>query len=204
MSRSTIALTVALCIALTPLYQEQRLLAATPTNPAAIREQARLLGAESVVSVSLTSGEHIRGSIVAVAVDSFDLLVGPGGRLQRLLYSDITRLKFEKSTYRSAGSVDVDQVRRVVAGLGVGQHIAVKVTSGKTFRGHIRAMNDANFRLVLDRGAESIDVAYTNVFRLGPNPSRTAKIAIAVGVAVGIWVIIVLTAPACSRFSYSC
>ena len=43
------------------------------------------------------------------------------------------------------------EARRVATDLGVGRHVAVKLTSGKTVQGHLQAINDDHFVLLLDR-----------------------------------------------------
>ena len=88
-----------------------------------------------------------------------------------------------RRTYRSSGSPNPDEAHRVVSRLGVGEHVAVRLTSGETVRGHIRAIADDHFVLVLDRKAAPLDIAYGDVRQLGPNPSTARKTLIVVGVA---------------------
>lgn len=89
----------------------------------------------------------------------------------------------DQSTYRSSGSQNPDDVRRVVAHLGVGQHVAVRVMSG-TLRGHIQRIDADHFQLLRDRNAGSVDIAYGDVLRIGPNHSKTFKIIVVVAVGV--------------------
>lgn len=96
------------------------------------------------------------------------------------------------STYRSSGSPNPDEVHRVVERLGVGHHVAVKLTGG-TVRGHIREIAADHFVLLFDRGAGSHDIAYSDVRELGPNPSKTATMII-VGVVIAAAVIVLAVA----------
>ena len=96
-----------------------------------------------------------------------------------------------RKTYRSSGSPTPDEAHRVVNRLGVGEHVAVRLTSGETVRGHIRAIADDHFVLLLDRTAAPLDIAYSDVRQLGPNPSTTAKtIFVIVGVVAAAGVAI--------------
>lgn len=160
--------------------------AATPPNPAIAKQQVELFGVGAEVEVKLASGEKLKGSIGAIDADSFDLNAGREGLPRSITYDEVTELKV-KSTYRASGPPNAAEARGVAAGLGVGRHVAVKVISGKTFRGHLQAINEAHFVLRLDRGATPIEIAYGDVQQLGPNLSKGAKIAIGLAaVAVGI------------------
>ena len=81
-----------------------------------------------------------------------------------------------------AESPNATAARRVVTDLGVGQHVAVKLTSGKTVRGHVQTISADHVVLRLDREAGLMDIAYGEVQRLGPNPSQGVKLGIGVGV----------------------
>jgi small nuclear ribonucleoprotein (snRNP)-like protein len=79
------------------------------------------------------------------------------------------------------------EARRVVTDLGVNRHVAVQLTSGKTFRGHVRTISEENFVILLDQDARLMEIAYGEVQKVGSNPgfedlSRGAKVAIGVGV----------------------
>ena len=81
-------------------------------------------------------------------------------------------------------SPNAAQARRVATDLGVGRHVAVKLTSGITLRGHLQAINDDHFVLLLDREPRPIEIAYGEVQQLGPNLSKTAKVVLWTAVAV--------------------
>lgn len=86
-------------------------------------------------------------------------------------------------------SPNAAKARRVATELGLGRHVAVKLISGSTLRGHLHAINDDHFVLLRDRGAGSAEIAYDEVQKLGPNLSTPAKAVIwAVAVAaVSVW-----------------
>ncbi len=73
------------------------------------------------------------------------------------------------------------KARRVVTDLGVGEHVAVTLTSDKTVRGHVQAIHERHFVLLLDQDAGPLDIAYGEVQKVGPNPEGT-RIALWVGV----------------------
>ena len=165
--------------------------APTPPSPAVTKRQVELFGVGAAVEVKLASGEKFKGSVGAIDADSFDLIARREGLPRPITYDEVTELKLAKSTYRASGPPNAAEARRLAAGLGVGRHVAVKVTSGKTFRGHLQAINEAHFVLLLDREARPMEIAYGDVQELGPNLSRGAKIAIWVGVGVAaVWFLI--------------
>ena len=83
-----------------------------------------------------------------------------------------------------AESPKAAEARRVVTDLGVDRHVAVKLTSGKTVRGHVRTISEDHFVLLLDREARLMDIAYGQVQKVGKNLSTNQQLAIGVGVAV--------------------
>jgi small nuclear ribonucleoprotein (snRNP)-like protein len=160
--------------------------AATPPGPLVARRQVQLLGVGAAVNIRLRGGEKVEGSIGAIDADSFDSTRSRGAVPRRIVFSEVTELKVAQSTYRSSGSQNADEVRRVVTALGLGQHVAVRAMSGKTFRGHIQRIDADHFQLLLDRQAGSVDIAYGDVQRVGPNSSKGKTIAIIVGVGLAV------------------
>ena len=101
------------------------------------------------------------------------------------------------ATYEASGPPNVTEVRRVAAGLGAGRHVAVKVTSGQTFRGHIQAVHEEHLVLLRDRATIPIDIAYDEVQALGPNLSTGAKTAIWIVLGVAAVMVILAVAISC-------
>ncbi len=157
------------------------------------QRQVELLGVGAVVKVRLSNGQKLDGSLMSIDADSFDLALHRGD-VRRVTYGEVAELKFVSATYKASGPPNVAEVRRVAAGLGAGRHVAVKVTSGQTLRGHIQAVHEEHLVLLRDRTTTPIDVAYDEVQALGPNLSRTAKTVIWVGVAVTAMMVILAVA----------
>jgi len=84
------------------------------------------------------------------------------------------------------------KARRVVTDLGVGEHVVVKLTSNQTLRGHLRAITEDHFVLLLDQLARPIEIVYDEVQTVGPNPEG-AQVAIwgavVASVAVFAWLV---------------
>jgi len=154
--------------------------AATPPSSSAVKQKLELFGVGAEVRVKLGSGEELKGFIGAIDANSFDLIARRGDTPQPITYDGVTELKLAQSTYRASGPPDATEVKRVVAGLGVERHVAVKVTSGKTFRGHLHAINEDDFVLLLDKEARPMKITYSDVQQLGPNLSKGAKIGIGI------------------------
>ena len=157
------------------------------------QRQVELLGVGAVVKVRLSNGQKLDGSLMSIDADSFDLALHRGD-VRRVTYGEVAELKFVSATYKASGPPNVAEVRRVAAGLGAGRHVAVKVTSGQTWRGHIQAVHEEHLVLLRDRTTTPIDVAYDEVQALGPNLSRNAKLVIWVSVAAIAMMVILAVA----------
>ena len=193
--QKAIAQTVSVCLVLNLCGDWATTLgAATPPNPTLTRQQVELFGVGAAVKLKLASGEKVRGSVGAIEEHGFDLLSDRGGSPRRVSYDQVAELKLAKSTYKTRGAPNPEEARRVAAGLGVGKHVAVKVTSGETFRGDLQAINEDHLVLLPDREARTMEIAYGDVQALGPNLSKGAKIAIVVVVVVAAAVIILAVA----------
>lgn len=161
------------------------------------QRQVELLGVGAAVKVRLANGRRLDGSITSIDAGSFDLALRRG-EVRRITYGEVAELRFVSATYKASGPPNVTAVRRVAAGLGAGRHVAVKVTSGQTFRGHIQAVHEEHLVLLRDRATIPIDIAYDEVQALGPNLSTNAKNAIWIGVGVTALIVIlavVITEP---------
>ncbi len=161
------------------------------------QRQVELLGVGAAVKVRLANGRRLDGSITSIDAGSFDLALRRG-EVRRITYGEVAELRFVSATYKASGPPNATAVRRVAAGLGAGRHVAVKVTSGQTFRGHIQAVHEEHLVLLRDRATIPIDIAYDEVQALGPNLSTNAKNAIWIGVGVTALIVIlavVITEP---------
>ncbi len=161
------------------------------------QRQVEQLGVGAAVKVRLANGQRLDGSITSIDAGSFDLALRRG-EVRRIAYGEVAELRFVSTTYKASGPPNVTAVRRVAAGLAAGRHVAVKVTSGQTFRGHIQAVHEEHLVLLRDRATIPIDIAYDEVQALGPNLSTEAKNAIWIGVGVAALIVIlavVITEP---------
>ncbi len=157
------------------------------------QRQVELLGVGAAVKVRLANGQRLDGSITSIDTGSFDLALRRG-EVRRITYGEVAELRFVSATYKASGPPNVTEVRRVAAGLGAGRHVAVKVTSGQTLRGHIQAVHEEHLVLLRDRATMPIDIAYDEVQALGPNLSTAAKNAIWIGAGVTALIVILAVA----------
>ncbi len=157
------------------------------------QRQVELLGVGAAVTVRLANGQRLDGSITSIDAGSFDLALRRG-EVRRITYGEVAELRFVSATYKASGPPNVTEVRRVAAGLGAGRHVAVKVTSGQTFRGHIQAVHEEHLVLLRDRATMPLDIAYNEVQALGPNLSTAAKNAIWIGAGVTALIVILAVA----------
>jgi hypothetical protein len=121
----------------------------------------RLLGIALILSVSHGYSAFAAGPLLASAMRAARQLAEP-----------------------SADTPNAAKAKRVATNLGPGRHVAVKLTTGTTLRGHLEAVRDDHFVLRLDGDAASLDVAYRDVQKLGPNLGTATKTAIWLAVAV--------------------
>lgn len=149
------------------------------------KQQVELFGVGATVKVKLASREKLEGSIVAIDAESFDLASRREGLRRRITYGEVTELKFAKKTYKSSGPPNATEAKRVAAGL-IGGHVAVKMPSGTTLRGHVQEVSGDHFVLLLDQAARPFEIPYGEVQELGPNLSTTAKTALWVGVGLAV------------------
>jgi hypothetical protein len=96
--------------------------------------------------------------------------------------SEETKASVPSKIYRMAGAPNPDEARRVVERLGVGHHVATK-RKGKTFRGFIQDIQHEYFVLQLDGEAGHLNLVYSEVELVRPNPSTGGKVAIIAAVA---------------------
>jgi hypothetical protein len=111
----------------------------------------------------------IRGIVTVVVI----IAVIPCGDLVATLQAATSQPA--QSTYRSSGSPNPDEARRVVMNLGVGRYVDVQLRSGLTVRGYIRVSADDHFALLLDGMAVLADIAYDDVRQLRPIPQPVLR-----------------------------
>jgi hypothetical protein len=81
----------------------------------------------------------------------------------------------------------------MVVQLGVGEHIMVKVSPTQKVRGQIREIHDDHFVVAPDGQKETLQVPYSSVWKVNKNLSFGATVAIVVGIAAAVVLILVLS-----------
>jgi len=142
------------------------------------------------LKVQLADGKKLKGSVVALGEDGFELKAKSGDAPRHIAYNNVNEVKLAKLKYRAKGVPDAVEARRVVLGLGVGRHIQVKTTAGKEYHGNIQVIDADSFSMVPDRATVPIQIAFADVQHVEQNMSRGARIAIIVLVALAVTVTI--------------
>jgi hypothetical protein len=125
------------------LFTVQSLTAATPFNPSSIRRQAEQLGPGAHIRLRLANGEKMAGSIEAIQDGGLVVKGGQESTPNLIAYNQVA----------------VPAARRVVAALGVGQHIVVKESGAKSIHGHIQAIDEERFVLLPDNSTAPVTIA---------------------------------------------
>jgi len=175
MQRKTIALAVVFC-----LFIVQSLTAATPFNPASIRQQADQLGTGARVRLKLASGGKLVGSIAAIQDDGLLFAAGQQNTPKLIAYNEVAQLKLASRRYRASGETDALHVRRVVSTLGVGQHVVVNRAGAKALHGHIQSFDSDHFTVLPDHEAAPVQISYSEVRHVEKNLSFGATIVLVI------------------------
>lgn len=156
-------------------------MSAAPASPTRTKETVNLLGEGAQVKLKLTNGRKLKG--VLESADESGIVLNPKGEgsSQSFVYEEISELRPAKRSYKASGAIDPVEARRAVVGLGVGQHIMVKVNNQK-LRGHIQAIEMNAFTLLPDRQTTPVEVAYNGVQAVNKNLSAGATFAVVVGI----------------------
>jgi ribosome maturation factor RimP len=188
----TVVIALVICIGILPANDLAALAADTPARPELVKRQLDQFGMGAKLKVQLADGKKLKGSVVSLGEESFELKTKPGDSVRQIAYNNVNAVKLAKLTYRAKGTPDAVETRRVVLGLGVGRHIQVKTTAGKECHGNIQAIGTDSFNMLPDRETAPVQVTFSEVVQLGPNLSTGAKIAIGVGIAVAVVVLVMV------------
>jgi small nuclear ribonucleoprotein (snRNP)-like protein len=160
-----------------------------------VRGLVQEFGLGSDLKVTRVDGHKLRGQVSAIEGEGFKLLSRDSGKPSMYVgYDDIATLTLARRVYRSGKERDTTAARRVALALGRGHHVLTRVRSGKTYRGHIEAVDSHKFTLLLDHSGLVLPISYSEIDHLEENLSRAAKIGIvaaAVAAAVAIALIAV-------------
>jgi hypothetical protein len=88
--------------------------------------------------------------------------------------------------YRAGKNPDPAMAREVAMALGTGRHVVTRLHTGKTYRGHIEAIDERQFSIRLDHNKGALTIPYADVVYLEQNLTKAAKILIGIGVGVGV------------------
>ena len=155
-----------------------------------VKQQVNQLGVGAKVKVKLAGGVRLRGSIEAIEAGGF-LLRGKGPAAKPVSYDQLARIELAANTYNVSHGADVTQARRVIAALGAGKHIVMKVAGGREYHGNIQQIEVDHFMMLPDAQTTPLRVAYSDVTAAGPNLSKGAKIAIVVVIGLAIAVAVI-------------
>jgi ribosome maturation factor RimP len=168
------------------LFTVQSLTAATPFNPNSIRRQAEQLGPGAHIRLRLANGEKMAGSIEAIQDGGLVVNGGKESTPKLIAYEQVAQLRLASRRYTAHGHPDVPAARRVVAALGVGQHIVVKESGAKSIHGHIQAIDEERFVLLPDDSTAPVTIAYSDVRHVEKNLSFGATIVLVVLIAAAV------------------
>jgi len=145
------------------------------------------------LKVKLADGTKLRGLVERIDKESFLLAGKDDGASREISYSDLDKLSYPKRGYKTEGTPDPAAAKRMVVQLGVGEHIMVKVSPTQKVRGHIREINSDYFVVQPDGQTQIVQVPYNNILKVNKNLSFGATVAIVVGIAAAVVLILVLS-----------
>lgn len=169
--QKVLAISLIACLLVLPLGDLPVALAGkAPRDPAQTKQKVSQLGVGAEVEVVYRGGEPAAGTIQAIEDDAF--VLAPTGRFgtTRFSYDEVDNILPLKLSYKASGQPDPDQARRVVAGLGVGQHARVKLTGGSVVVGPILTIEQDHFTVSASAKGQPVKIAYTEVQQVRRKP----------------------------------
>jgi ribosome maturation factor RimP len=186
-----IVIVLVFCIGILPVSDVAAVAGDTPSGSDQVKQQIDQYGVGANLKVQLANGKKLKGSVVSLADDSFELRSKAEESPRHIAYNNVNEVKLAKLVYRAKAAPDAVEARRVVLGLGVGKHIMVKTAEGTEYHGNILSVGTEQFTMLPDHQAVPVEIAYSQTLRMGPNLSKGAKIAIVVVVGLAIAAVIV-------------
>jgi ribosome maturation factor RimP len=159
-----------------------------------LKQRVEHFGIGTELKLKLTNGEKLRGSVESIGADSF--VVAPkdkAGATPEIAFNDLESANYPKRGYKTEDIPDAVAAKRMVVQLGVGEHIMVKVSPTEKVRGHIVAIQDDEFAILPDGEKSPRNVPYSSIHKVNKNLSLGATIAIVVGIAAAVVLILVLS-----------
>ncbi|MBZ5542660.1 MAG: hypothetical protein LAO07_03150 [Acidobacteriia bacterium] len=184
-----IVMALVFCIGILPVSDVAALAADTPAGPEMVKQQLDQLGVGANLKVQLADGKKLKGSVVSLGEEGFELKGKSADAPRHIAYNNVNEVKLAKLKYRTKGTPDAVEARRVVLGLGVGHHIQVKTTAGMMYHGNIQLIDSDSFTMLPDHETTPVQIAFAEVQYVEQNLSTGAKVAIIVGAAAAAVVI---------------
>ena len=191
-SDKVLAVALGVSIAVWSLGDIPTLAAETSTHPELVRREMIQYGVGANLKLRLADGKRLKGSLVFLGEDGFELRGQPKEPPRHIAYSQVTEVKPAMLSYRAKGQPDAVEARRTVLGLGVGHHIQIKTTTGKEYHGNIQTIDTDSFTMLPDRQSSAVQISFSQVQYVEQNLSKFAKIAIAVFVAGTIAIVVLV------------
>lgn len=161
--------------------------------PPDLKQRVEQFGVGTELKLKLQNGEKLRGSVETIAQDSFTVVSKEDGATRQVAFHDLEKVSYPKRGYKTDDTPDPAAAKRMVVQLGVGQHIMVKVSPTQKVRGHIREIHDDHFVIQPDGQISTMQVPYSSIWKVNKNISFGATIAIVVGIAAAVVLILVLS-----------
>lgn len=159
-----------------------------------LKQRVEQFGVGTELKLKLKGGENVRGSVASIGDDSFVVTSKDDGASREIAFNDLKKVSYPKRGYKSGGGTpDPAAAKRMVVQLGVGEHIMVKVSPTKKVRGYISEIHDDYFVIQPDGQASALQVPYSSIHKVNKNLSFGATIAILVGIAAAVVLILVLS-----------
>jgi ribosome maturation factor RimP len=157
------------------------------------KQRVEQFGVGTELKIKLAGGDNVRGQVESIGDDSFLLLPKDEGAPREIAFNDLKKVRYPKRGYKAEAAPDGAAAKRMVVQLGVGEHIMVKVSPTEKVRGHIRAIQDDHFLIQPDGQTDTMAVPYDSIWKVNKNISFGATVAIVVGIAAAVVLILVLS-----------
>ncbi len=155
---------------------------------AQLKQKIELCGVGTSVKVKLTDGKTAKGLISSVDETGFAVTPENGRASFQAKYDQVSELSFMVKGYKTSGTPDPPEARRVVAALGVSSHVMVRTAEMK-IHGRIEAVESDHFIILPDDQSRPVQISYHDVQQIGKNLGFFSMIGI---IVVAIVVIIVV------------
>jgi ribosome maturation factor RimP len=170
-----------------------RLQAKELPNPDVLKQRVEQFGVGTELKVKLSNGQDVRGLVQNVGDEAFVVALRDNGGLREVSYDDLRKVNYPKRGYKAEGHPDPAAARRMVVQLGIGEHIMVQTGPDTKLRGHIREIHDDHFVILPDHQNAAVQVPYNSILKVNKNLSLGGTIAVLVGIAAVVAVILILT-----------